>query len=223
MRRCYEHIYFYIFLWTVFATVPSKTLILHLLSVYYSSRYGARGIGRSRFPPKEWYSYAAEVGPQPYLLFLSSRCLPWKQGHCPPEHIIPSRSFLTVGGCVSGSLLTRSSKVHCTRHWWWVGVLRWQENWNGTPRTHRLHAIPPWRQRFFWVWLHLYMSARLSSFVSSSLTHSLCWRALYFVLLSLQIQQKKDLALSISAYSTTWLLCKNLVVVTNFYYLIFPF
>lgn len=84
-----------------------------------------------------------------------------------------------------------SSKVHCTRHRWWVGVLRWQENWNGTPRTYRLHAIPLWRHRFFLVWLHPFMSARLSSFVSASLTHSLCWRALYFVLLSLQIQQKE--------------------------------
>lgn len=69
-----EHIYFHIFLWTVFATVPSKTFTLHLLSVYYSSRYGARGSERSCFPPKEWYSYAAEVEPQPYFLFLSYRC-----------------------------------------------------------------------------------------------------------------------------------------------------
>lgn len=39
------------------------------------------------------------------------------------------------------------------------------------------------------------MSARLSSLVSSSLTYSLCWRALYFLLPSLHIQQKMSVVL----------------------------
>lgn len=33
------------------------------------------------------------------------------------------------------------SRVHCALRRWWVGVLRWQENWIGTPRTYRPHAF----------------------------------------------------------------------------------
>lgn len=42
----------------------------------------------------------------------------------------------------SSFLLITPSRVHCACRRWWVGVLRWQENWNGTPRSYRLRAIP---------------------------------------------------------------------------------
>lgn len=42
----------------------------------------------------------------------------------------------------SSFLLITPSRVHCACRRWWVGVLRWHENWNGTPRSNRLHAVP---------------------------------------------------------------------------------
>lgn len=100
----------------------------------------------------------------------------------------------------------RLSKVHCTQRRWWVGVLRWQENWNGTPRTCRLHAIPSWRHRFFWVWLHPFMSARLSSFCVICPDSFIMLKSTIFPAAFFADSAKRGLLLSINVYSPLSLL-----------------
>lgn len=127
-----KHIHFYIFLCAVFATVSLKRFILHMLSFFLFPHYGTfkkkgnyylaarllvSGLGgeRSCFPWNRfmWSTLKSskKIGVHMnkksdfnnIFCFIPSN---QKQGHYPPWRIIASRSFLTVGGRVSGSLLT---------------------------------------------------------------------------------------------------------------------